>query len=83
MPFGHGSKKGAEQKAVMFWSAPAPLVDYVFDVMMLRRVDHRREPLNERLALLEKKVLPTLTALARPLQRRQKKALDCAKRALT
>lgn len=43
-----------------FGSALAPVVYYVFDVMMLRGVDLRREPLTKRLALLESKVLPKL-----------------------
>src|SRR5207342_280837 len=39
-------------------SAPAPVVYYVFDVMVLAGRDVMREPLEARLALLERKVLP-------------------------
>ena len=41
-------------------SARAPVVYYVFDVMILAGVDVRREPLERRRQLLEKKVLPKL-----------------------
>ena len=43
-----------------YGSAPGPVVFYVFDVMMLAGQDVTREPLEHRLALLEKKVLPKL-----------------------
>jgi DNA ligase D-like protein (predicted ligase) len=41
-------------------SAPAPVVFYVFDVTMLAGKDVTSEPLESRLNLLEKKVLPKL-----------------------
>ena len=41
-------------------SAPAPVVFYVFDVLVLSGKDLRREPLQKRRELLEKKVLPRL-----------------------
>ena len=47
-----------------FGSAPAPVVYYVFDVMVLAGRDLAREPLDVRLELLERKVLPMLTAAA-------------------
>ena len=56
-----------------YGSAPAPVVYYVFDVMVLGGIDLRREPLEKRLALLEKKVLPKL---AEPV--RYTGALGCA-----
>ena len=43
-----------------YGSARAPVVYYVFDVMILAGVDVRREPLEKRRQLLEKKVLPKL-----------------------
>src|SRR5918911_776400 len=43
-----------------YGSAPAPVVFYVFDVLMLSGRDLRREPLQKRRELLEKKVLPKL-----------------------
>jgi bifunctional non-homologous end joining protein LigD len=43
-----------------FGSSPAPVVYYVFDVMLLSGVDVRRQPLSARRVLLEKKVLPKL-----------------------
>jgi len=43
-----------------FGSAPAPVVHYVFDVMVLAGRDVMREPLETRLELLERKVLPKL-----------------------
>lgn len=43
-----------------FGSAPASVVYYVFDVLLLSGRDVRREPLHERRELLEKKVLPKL-----------------------
>ena len=43
-----------------YGSSPAPVVYYVFDVMVFAGVDVRREPLEKRLALLAKKVLPKL-----------------------
>jgi DNA ligase D-like protein (predicted ligase) len=48
-----------------YGSAPAPVVYYVFDVMVLAGRDVIREPLNKRRELLEKKVLPKLTEPAR------------------
>ena len=44
-----------------YGSAPAPVVFYVFDVMVLAGKDVMSEPLHRRIALLEKKVLPKLT----------------------
>lgn len=44
-----------------YGSAMAPVVFYVFDLMMLSGRDVMREPLDARLTLLEKKVLPKLT----------------------
>ena len=44
-----------------YGSAPAPVVYYVFDVMVLSGRDVMREPLLKRRELLEKKVLPKLT----------------------
>ena len=41
-------------------SAPAPVVFYVFDVLVLSGTDLRRVPLQKRRELLEKKVLPKL-----------------------
>jgi DNA ligase D-like protein (predicted ligase) len=43
-----------------YGSAPAPVVYYVFDVLVLSGNDLRREPLHKRRELLEKKVLPQL-----------------------
>jgi DNA ligase D-like protein (predicted ligase) len=43
-----------------YGSAPAPVVFYVFDVLVLSGKDLRREPLQKRRELLEKKVLPRL-----------------------
>jgi ATP-dependent DNA ligase len=43
-----------------YGSAETPVVYYVFDVMVLAGVDVRREPLEKRRQLLEKKVLPKL-----------------------
>jgi DNA ligase D-like protein (predicted ligase) len=43
-----------------FGSSPAPVVYYVFDVMVLAGVDLRGEPLDKRRALLEKKVMAKL-----------------------
>jgi DNA ligase D-like protein (predicted ligase) len=43
-----------------YGSAPAPVVFYVFDVLVLSGKDLRREPLQTRRELLEKKVLPKL-----------------------
>src|SRR5262245_28334729 len=43
-----------------YGSAAAPVVYYVFDVMVLAGQDVRRDPLEKRRALLEKKVLPKL-----------------------
>ncbi len=43
-----------------YGSAPAPVVYYVFDVLVLSGNDVRREPLDRRRELLEKKVLPRL-----------------------
>jgi DNA ligase D-like protein (predicted ligase) len=43
-----------------YGSAPAPVVYYVFDVMVLAGQDVSREPLDKRRKLLEKKVLPKL-----------------------
>ena len=43
-----------------YGSAPAPVVYYVFDVMMLAGRDVMREPLEKRRVLLEKHVLPKL-----------------------
>ena len=43
-----------------YGSAPAPVVHYVFDVMLLAGNDVTREPLEKRRELLEKKVLPRL-----------------------
>jgi DNA ligase D-like protein (predicted ligase) len=44
-----------------YGSAPAPVVYYVFDLMMLAGRDVMREPLEKRRELLEQKVLPKLT----------------------
>ena len=44
-----------------YGSAPAPVLYYVFDVMVLDGRDVMREPLERRRELLEKKVLPKLT----------------------
>jgi len=43
-----------------YGSAPAPVVYYVFDLLLLSGRDLRREPLHLRRELLEKKVLPKL-----------------------
>jgi len=43
-----------------YGSAPAPVVYYAFDVLVLSGQDLRREPLQKRRELLEKKVLPRL-----------------------
>src|ERR1044072_7411332 len=43
-----------------YGSAPAPVVFYVFDVLVLSGQDLRREGLQKRRELLEQKVLPTL-----------------------
>src|SRR5688572_27404815 len=43
-----------------YGSAPAPVVYYVFDLMMLAGRDVMREPLETRRQLLERKVLPKL-----------------------
>ena len=43
-----------------YGSAPAPVVYYVFDVLVLAGQDLRREPLQKRRELLEQKVLPKL-----------------------
>jgi len=43
-----------------YGSAPAPVVYYVFDVLLLAGQDLRREPLQKRRELLEQKVLPKL-----------------------
>ena len=43
-----------------YGSSPAPVVFYVFDLMLLGGVDVRRRTLDERRALLERKVLPKL-----------------------
>jgi ATP-dependent DNA ligase len=43
-----------------YGSAPAPVVYYVFDMMVLGGEDLRRQPLQKRRELLEKKVLPRL-----------------------
>jgi DNA ligase D-like protein (predicted ligase) len=43
-----------------YGSAPAPVVYYVFDVLVLGGRDLRRQPLQNRRELLEKKVLPRL-----------------------
>ena len=43
-----------------YGSAPAPVVCYVFDLLMLAGKDLTSEPLETRQALLEKKVLPKL-----------------------
>jgi DNA ligase D-like protein (predicted ligase) len=58
-----------------YGSAPAPVIYYVFDVIVLAGRDVMREPLERRRELLEKKVLPKLsepvrdaTALDAPLQ---------------
>jgi bifunctional non-homologous end joining protein LigD len=56
-----------------YGSAAAPVVDYVFDVMVLAGRDVMREPLETRRELLEQKVLPTL---AEPV--RYASALDAA-----
>ena len=44
-----------------YGSRRAPVVYYVFDLMILGGVDVRREPLEKRRQLLEKKVLPKLS----------------------
>jgi bifunctional non-homologous end joining protein LigD len=44
-----------------YGSAPAPVVYYLFDVMVLAGKDVRHEPLHKRRELLEKKVLPKLS----------------------
>jgi bifunctional non-homologous end joining protein LigD len=46
-------------------SASAPVIYYVFDVMMLAGRDVMREPLEKRRALLEQKILPKLSEPAR------------------
>jgi bifunctional non-homologous end joining protein LigD len=43
-----------------YGSAPAPIVYYVFDVMVLAGENVMREPLQKRRELLEKKVIPKL-----------------------
>src|SRR3954468_2448480 len=43
-----------------YGSAPAPVVYFVFDVLVLARRDLRREPLQKRRELLEQKLLPKL-----------------------
>ena len=43
-----------------YGSAAAPVVYYVFDVLVLAGIDMRREPLKRRRDVLEKKVLPKL-----------------------
>jgi DNA ligase D-like protein (predicted ligase) len=43
-----------------YGSAPAPVVYYVFDVLVLGGRDLRRQPLQKRRELLEKRVLPRL-----------------------
>src|SRR5690349_12341415 len=43
-----------------YGSAPAPVVYYVFDVLVLSGQDLRREPLQKRREILEKEVLPKL-----------------------
>ena len=48
-----------------YGSAAAPVVYYVFDVMILAGRDVTREPLEKRRELLEKRVLPKLTEPAR------------------
>lgn len=48
-----------------YGSSPAPVVYYVFDVMVLARQDVMREPLSKRRELLEKKIL---TRLAEPIR---------------
>jgi len=44
-----------------FASSNVPIIFYVFDLMILSGRDLMKEPLTERRALLEKKVLPKLT----------------------
>jgi bifunctional non-homologous end joining protein LigD len=44
-----------------YGSSPAPVVYYVFDVMVLAGQDVRHEPLRKRRELLEKRVLPRLS----------------------
>ena len=44
-----------------YGSGPAPVVYYIFDVMVLGGLDLRRQPLRKRRELLEKDVLPRLT----------------------
>ena len=44
-----------------YGSAPAPVVYYVFDIMVLAGQNVMREPLQKRRELLEKKVLPKLS----------------------
>jgi hypothetical protein len=48
-----------------YGSAPAPVVYYVFDVMVLAGRDVMREPLETRRDLLERKVLPKLSEAVR------------------
>jgi DNA ligase D-like protein (predicted ligase) len=48
-----------------YGSAPAPVIYYVFDVMVLAGRDVMREPLAKRRELLEQKVLPKLSEPAR------------------
>jgi len=43
------------------WTSPGPVVYYVFDVMILARMDVTNRSLDERRRLLKQKVLPTLT----------------------
>jgi bifunctional non-homologous end joining protein LigD len=43
-----------------YGSSPAPVVYYVFDVMVLSGQDVMREPLQKRREFLEKKLLPKL-----------------------
>jgi len=50
-----------------YGSSPAAVSYYVFDVMVLRGQDVRREPLSKRRALLEKRVLPRLAEPVRYL----------------
>lgn len=44
-----------------YGSSPAPVVYYVFDVMVLAGQDVRNAPLHKRRALLERRVLPKLS----------------------
>jgi ATP dependent DNA ligase-like protein len=48
------------QRAAELRSAPAPVVYYVFDMLVLSGKDLRREPLQKRREILEEKVLPRL-----------------------